>query len=196
MLTKTRFALGRPGAATHRAGQLIERGEVLPRKGLARQAKLFLIVLLRCFAQLVSRHVPVFLLWLHGSVMDVSDLRVKTANGKINLDRINGNRAEVETANGKIKIISSRFDNLEAETINGGINLEGDFIKVETQSFNGNISYKLTGNRTELIQAKATTAGLTSSSLKGYQSMGSLRPIWAVLMFSLSGCRFWRRKVK
>lgn len=110
-----------------------------------------------------------------GEVMDVSDLRVKTANGKINLDRINGNRAEVETANGKINIISSRFDNLEAETINGGINLEGDFIKVETQSFNGNISYKLTGNRTELIQAKATTGGIDLFVPEGLPVNGELK---------------------
>lgn len=110
-----------------------------------------------------------------GEVMDVSDLRVKTANGKINLDRINGNRVEVETANGKINIISSRFDNLEAETINGGINLEGDFIKVETQSFNGNISYKLTGNRTELIQAKATTGGIDLFVPEGLPVNGELK---------------------
>ena len=110
-----------------------------------------------------------------GEAMNVSDLRVKTANGKINLDRINGNRIEVETANGKINIISSRLDNLEAETINGGINLEGDFKKVETQSFNGNISYKLTGNRTELIQVKATTGGIDLFVPEGLPVNGELK---------------------
>ena len=110
-----------------------------------------------------------------GEVMDVSDLRVKTANGKITLYRINGNRAEVETANGKINIISSRFDNLEVETINGGINLEGDFKKVETQSFNGNISYKITGNRTELIQVKATTGGFDLFVPEGLPVNGELK---------------------
>jgi DUF4097 and DUF4098 domain-containing protein YvlB len=110
-----------------------------------------------------------------GETMDISDLRVKTENGKINLDRINGKRAEVETANGKIKIISSRLDDLEAETINGGINLEGDFKKVETQSFNGNISYKITGNRTELIQVKATTGAIDLFVPEGLPVNGELK---------------------
>ena len=107
--------------------------------------------------------------------MNVYDLRVKTANGKIKLDRINGKKAEIETANGKIKITGSHFDELEAETINGAINLDGDFIKVETQSFNGNISYKLTGNRTELIQAKATTGGIDLFVPEGLPVNGELK---------------------
>jgi DUF4097 and DUF4098 domain-containing protein YvlB len=95
-----------------------------------------------------------------GEEMNVADLRVKTANGKINLERIKGKKAEVETAHGKIKIINSQIDDLEAETINGGIKLDGDFKKVETQSFNGNISYNVNGNRAEVIQVKATTGGI------------------------------------
>jgi DUF4097 and DUF4098 domain-containing protein YvlB len=95
-----------------------------------------------------------------GEEMNVADLRVKTANGKINLERIKGKKAEVETANGKIKIINSQIDDLEAETINGGIKLDGDFKRVETQSFNGNISYNVNGNRAEVIQVKATTGGI------------------------------------
>ncbi|WP_312468778.1 DUF4097 domain-containing protein [Neobacillus sp.] len=92
--------------------------------------------------------------------MNVQDLRVKTANGKITVNRLNGQKAELETANGKIKMISSLFDDIEAETINGAIMLEGDFKRVETQSFNGNISYNVRGNRCELLQAKATTGGI------------------------------------
>ncbi|ETI68030.1 DUF4097 family beta strand repeat-containing protein [Neobacillus vireti] len=95
-----------------------------------------------------------------GEEMDVHDLRVKTANGKISLNRLNGTKAEIETANGKINMTNSQFDDLEAETINGAIKLEGDFKQVETQSFNGNISCKLTGSRAELLQAKATTGGI------------------------------------
>jgi DUF4097 and DUF4098 domain-containing protein YvlB len=92
--------------------------------------------------------------------MNVQDLRVKTANGKITVNRLNGQKAELETANGKIKMISSLFDDIEAETINGAIMLEGDFKRVETQSFNGNISYNVRGNRCEFLQAKATTGGI------------------------------------
>jgi DUF4097 and DUF4098 domain-containing protein YvlB len=110
-----------------------------------------------------------------GEELHVEDLRVKTANGKINLDRVNGKKAEVETANGKIKIISSLFDELEAETINGGIKLDGDFKKVETQSFNGNISYKITGNRIEVIQIKATTGGIDLYVPEGMPVNGELK---------------------
>jgi DUF4097 and DUF4098 domain-containing protein YvlB len=110
-----------------------------------------------------------------GEEMNVNDLRVKTANGKINLDRLNGKKAEIETANGKIKILSSLFDEMEAETINGAIQLEGDFKKVETQSFNGNISYKINGNRTEFIQAKATTGGIDLFVPEGMPVSGELK---------------------
>jgi DUF4097 and DUF4098 domain-containing protein YvlB len=110
-----------------------------------------------------------------GEEMNVADLRVKTANGKINLERIKGKKAEVETANGKIKIINSQIEDLEAETINGGIKLDGDFKKVETQSFNGNISYNISGNRTEVIQVKATTGGIDLFVPEGLPVNGELK---------------------
>ncbi|MCM3567436.1 DUF4097 domain-containing protein [Neobacillus mesonae] len=92
-----------------------------------------------------------------GSDMMVDDLHVKTANGKIQLDRIYGKRGEIETANGKIDVLTSNMNELEAETINGAIRLEGDFKKTEAQSFNGNISYNLSGSRCEWIHAKTTS---------------------------------------
>ncbi|MFP5105610.1 DUF4097 family beta strand repeat-containing protein [Neobacillus sp. C211] len=110
-----------------------------------------------------------------GEEMNVADLRVKTANGKINLERIKGKQAEIETANGKIKIINSQIEDLEAETINGGIKLDGDFKKVETQSFNGNISYNISGNRTEVIQVKATTGGIDLFVPEGLPVNGELK---------------------
>ncbi|MEY2192953.1 DUF4097 family beta strand repeat-containing protein [Neobacillus sp. BF23-41] len=110
-----------------------------------------------------------------GEEMNVADLRVKTANGKINLERIKGKKAEVETANGKIKIINSQIDDLEAETIHGGIKLDGDFKKVETQSFNGNISYNVNGNRAEVIQVKATTGGIDLFVPEGLPVSGELK---------------------
>ncbi|WP_040204165.1 DUF4097 family beta strand repeat-containing protein [Neobacillus jeddahensis] len=97
---------------------------------------------------------------ISGEAMNVDDLRLKTANGKITLSGVEGRKAEVETANGKIKVTGSQFDEVETETINGAIQLEGDFRKVEMQSFNGNISLKEVGTRSELIQAKATTGGI------------------------------------
>lgn len=95
-----------------------------------------------------------------GGDMNVDDLRAKTANGKIALERIQGKRAEIETANGKINVENSLLDELEAETINGAIRLEGDFKKSEAQSFNGNISYNLSGGRCEWIHAKTTSGAV------------------------------------
>jgi DUF4097 and DUF4098 domain-containing protein YvlB len=110
-----------------------------------------------------------------GEELNVEELRVKTANGKIKLNGVRGKKAEVETANGKIKIISSLFDDLEAETINGTIKLDGDFKRVETQSFNGNISYNITGNRAELIQVKATTGAIDLYIPDGQPVTGELK---------------------
>ncbi|WP_306792990.1 DUF4097 family beta strand repeat-containing protein [Neobacillus paridis] len=95
-----------------------------------------------------------------GSDLNVDDLRTKTANGKIELDRIQGKRGEMETANGRIHVLASQIDELEAETINGAIKLEGDYKKSEAQSFNGNIHYELRGNRCEWIHAKTTSGAV------------------------------------
>jgi DUF4097 and DUF4098 domain-containing protein YvlB len=110
-----------------------------------------------------------------GEEIHVEDLRVKTANGKIKLNRVNGKKAEIETANGKITVLGSIFDALEAETINGSIKLDGDFKRVETQSFNGNISYQIQGNRAELVSAKATTGGIDLLITEEMPVMGELK---------------------
>lgn len=105
----------------------------------------------------------------------VSDFRVKTANGKITLNRMNGKKAEVETANGHVTFQNSTFDEVEAETINGAIKLDGDFKKMETQTFNGNITYNLRGERSELIIAKATTGAVDLYVPEGIPVNGELK---------------------
>jgi len=95
-----------------------------------------------------------------GEEMTIDDLRVKTANGKIQLNGLTGKKAEVETANGKIKFTRSQFDEVETETINGAIQLDGDYKKLELQSFNGNIGVNMNGNRSELIQVSTTTGNI------------------------------------
>ncbi|MCL6570272.1 MAG: DUF4097 family beta strand repeat-containing protein, partial [Bacillus sp. (in: Bacteria)] len=112
---------------------------------------------------------------ISGNELNVFDLRMKTANGEINLDRVTGNKAEIETANGKIKVTASVLDTLEAETINGAIKVDGDYKKLEAQSFNGNITVNLIGNRGELIQAKATTGGIDLFIPEGAPVNGELK---------------------
>ncbi|WHY76839.1 DUF4097 domain-containing protein [Neobacillus sp. WH10] len=129
-----------------------------------------------------------------GEEMNASDLRVKTANGKIDLNRVNGKKAEVETANGKINLIGSQFDEVETETINGAIQLDGDFRKVESQSFNGNISVNLRGNRSELIQAKATTGGIDLFVSEGMPVNGEIKTNLGGFNVNLTGIQVIEEK--
>jgi DUF4097 and DUF4098 domain-containing protein YvlB len=131
---------------------------------------------------------------ISGEDLNVGDFRVKTANGKINLNRLKGNRAEIETANGSIKILSSLFDDLEAETINGAIKLDGDFKKIETQTFNGNITYNLNGNRSELISAKATTGTIDLFVPEGIPVNGELKTNLGGFNIKLEGIQILEEK--
>ncbi|MGG5252020.1 DUF4097 family beta strand repeat-containing protein [Neobacillus sp. SM06] len=119
---------------------------------------------------------------ISGGQLETNHVRMKTANGKIDFTGINAKRVEAETANGHIKIVNSLVDDLEAETINGAIKLDGDFRRVETQSFNGNLAVNLSGNRCDSLKAQATTgsidlfipenrivSGEVRSSLGGYE---------------------------
>jgi DUF4097 and DUF4098 domain-containing protein YvlB len=110
-----------------------------------------------------------------GEYMNVDELRVKTANGKIVLDRFTGKKTEVETANGKIKLTGSQFDQVEAATINGAIQLDGEFKKLEMESFNGNISLKLHGNEAEFIRAKTAAGGIDLYLPEGLPVNGDLK---------------------
>jgi DUF4097 and DUF4098 domain-containing protein YvlB len=129
-----------------------------------------------------------------GEELRVTDLRVKTANGKIILERLNGKRAEVETANGNVSIQNSVFDDLEAETINGAIKLDGDFRKMETQTFNGNITYNLRGERSELIIAKATTGAVDLFVPEGIPVNGELKTNLGGFNVKLEGIKILEEK--
>ncbi|MFK9090158.1 DUF4097 family beta strand repeat-containing protein [Bacillus salipaludis] len=129
-----------------------------------------------------------------GEEINVHDLRVKTANGKINLHHIIGKKAEVETANGKISVTGSQINEVETETINGAIQLEGDFRKVEAESFNGNISVNLLGNRSEWIQAKATTGGIDLFVPEGVPVNGELKTNLGGFNVNLTGVQVLEEK--
>ena len=59
-----------------------------------------------------------------------------------------------------IQLNQCKIGEIDAETLNGAILVEGDFRKVELQSFNGHIHCKLDGDRCEMLEAKATTGGI------------------------------------
>ncbi|WP_394139777.1 DUF4097 family beta strand repeat-containing protein [Cytobacillus oceanisediminis] len=92
--------------------------------------------------------------------LSVENFKAKTANGKITVSDLDSKYVEAETANGQISIQRSRIDSLEAETLNGAILAEGDFIKAELQSFNGNVTCKAENERCERIEAKAATGSI------------------------------------
>lgn len=126
--------------------------------------------------------------------LNVNDFRVKTANGKIKLDHLHGHIAEVETANGSIKIMKSRFDNLETESINGAIKLDGDFGKIEAQTFNGNVTYNIRGDRSELFIAKATTGSIDLFVPDGVPVNGELKTNLGGFNVKLDGVKILEEK--
>ncbi|MBP2240301.1 DUF4097 and DUF4098 domain-containing protein YvlB [Cytobacillus eiseniae] len=92
--------------------------------------------------------------------LSVASYKAKTANGKIHLQELKGKFAEVETANGQITFQKSFVDELEAETLNGAIMIDGDYQKLDLQSFNGDIFCAISGETSQFIEAKAATGGI------------------------------------
>ncbi|MED1468655.1 DUF4097 domain-containing protein [Bacillus salipaludis] len=131
---------------------------------------------------------------ISGEELNVTDFRVKTANGKIDLARVTGKRAEIETANGHIKLQNSIIDDIEAETINGAIKLDGNFRKMATQTFNGNVTYSLNGNRCELISAKATTGSIDLYVPEGVPVNGELKTNLGGFNMKLEGVQILEEK--
>jgi DUF4097 and DUF4098 domain-containing protein YvlB len=131
---------------------------------------------------------------ISGSQLHVSDLKVKAANGKISLSELVGKKMEAETANGHINIINSLFDDIEAETINGPIQLGGDFQKVEMQSFNGDLSASLYGNRCENFSAKATTGSMDIYIPEAMAVSGELKTNFGSFNVLLDGIQITEEK--
>lgn len=129
-----------------------------------------------------------------GDQLHVSDLKVKTANGKIDFTGLNGKRVEAETANGQIKMLNSVIDDMEAETINGAIKLDGDFQKVEMQSFNGNLALNLTGLRCSSATAKATTGVVDLYVPEGVAVSGELKTNLGGINVLLDGIQITEEK--
>lgn len=95
--------------------------------------------------------------------ISMKKMKIKTANGKIILDAINSQEVDVETANGLIQCIGCEVMSIDAETLNGSIMLNGDFRKVELQTFNGNIQCKTINSECEMIDVKTTTGNIELS---------------------------------
>ncbi len=128
--------------------------------------------------------------------INVKSLKMKTANGKIAAKGLNGGKLEAETANGKIKIQDSVITELDAETLNGAIQLEGDYSRVEMQSFNGNITCKLTGAHSELIDVKTVTGSIDLLVPEGIPVVGELKSNLGSFSVELDGIQIIEEKTE
>ncbi|QED49546.1 DUF4097 family beta strand repeat-containing protein [Cytobacillus dafuensis] len=89
--------------------------------------------------------------------LHVESYKAKTANGKITFQDIKSKYTEAETANGQISIQKSSIEHIDAETLNGAIHIDGDYRKVDLQSFNGDIFCTVNEENCDFIEAKAVT---------------------------------------
>ena len=126
-------------------------------------------------AQYEKVRVRIFNGSIQGDKLAIENFRVKTANGKIDLSEISGKKLEAETANGHIKVRRSQIDDIEAETINGAIKIDGDYQYVETQTFNGNLTTYLRGDRCQSITAQATTGSIDLFIPEGLAVSGEVK---------------------
>lgn len=90
--------------------------------------------------------------------IDSALLKVKTANGKIDVKSVNFDDAELETANGAIQLQEAKGKVLETETLNGRIYVDGDIQTIETKSLNGNVVVTSRCKDARKVEAK-TLAG-------------------------------------
>ncbi|WP_339254174.1 DUF4097 family beta strand repeat-containing protein [Sporosarcina sp. FSL W8-0480] len=95
----------------------------------------------------------------HFTMNDVTVERfyTKTANGKVDLERIDFKEAELEAGNGSIRLNESTGELLEAETINGRVYLSGHLKDVEAKSLNGHVVVTTTDTAAQRIDAKTVS---------------------------------------
>lgn len=97
---------------------------------------------------------------ISGENLQVKEFNAKTANGSIDVKNLRSVELELETANGHIKAEGCSSQELEAETINGTLSVNGNFGKVDLQSFNGNIICALQDGEPHTAHMKTTTGNI------------------------------------
>lgn len=120
--------------------------------------------------------------------------RAKTANGKVYLSGISSLEMEVETANGKIEVNNVSVEEFDAETINGPIILQGSVKKADLQSFNGDIECTLADDRSELIEAVATTGSIKILVPEKASVSGSIKSNLGNLNLGIEGVHITEEK--
>jgi len=129
-----------------------------------------------------------------GKDLSVKKCKIKTANGKITMERVKSEEFEAETANGAIQFTGSEVVKLDAETLNGAIHIDGDFQKVELQSFNGDIDCRLNGPACEWLEANTTTGAIKFSIPDQYSVNGELKANLGNFKVDLEGIQIIEEK--
>ncbi|MCM3639367.1 DUF4097 family beta strand repeat-containing protein [Sporosarcina luteola] len=108
------------------------------------------------------RKISVRLLNGNFNLKDISVDRIytKTANGKVDVERIDFKEAELEAGNGSIRLNDSTGETLEAETINGRVYVSGKLKDVEAKSLNGHVVVTTTDAAAQKIDAKTVSGSV------------------------------------
>ncbi len=71
--------------------------------------------------------------------MEVNTLKIRTTNGKVDLDGLTFQRGDIETGNGTVQVQRVTGDSLEVETMNGRIYVDGKLKEIEGSSISGQV---------------------------------------------------------
>ncbi len=74
-----------------------------------------------------------------GKHLEVGRLRIKTANGKVELKKNKIEDGEIQTANGIIHVEEVTGNKIDAETMNGRVYVDGHLKEIKGQSVNGHV---------------------------------------------------------
>ncbi|MFJ7935508.1 DUF4097 family beta strand repeat-containing protein [Sporosarcina sp. NPDC096371] len=87
-------------------------------------------------------------------------VRVKTANGKIEIAGLSFKEGEFETVNGAINLNNVKGNSIEAETLNGRVYIDGAVKDVEAHSLNGHVVVTTTDPEATKIDAKTMSGSV------------------------------------
>jgi DUF4097 and DUF4098 domain-containing protein YvlB len=90
-----------------------------------------------------------------GKQIEVDRLKIKTANGKVDLKDITIVDCDIQTANGTIHVQDVKGNKIEAETMNGRVYVDGHVKEIEAQSVNGHVVVTTRDKNARKIEGRA-----------------------------------------
>jgi DUF4097 and DUF4098 domain-containing protein YvlB len=90
-----------------------------------------------------------------GKNFEVDRLKIKTANGKVDLKDITIEDGNIQTANGTIHVQDVIGNKIDAETMNGRVYVDGHVKEIEAQSVNGHVVVTTRDKNARRIEGRA-----------------------------------------